>query len=148
MAIREESVTFTDNKTAFIGYRLEINRDEIVEEGSLKFLLGNSEKPLTIRQVKISNNGETINGQNIIQTKNIAKLTDSYDFIVINTDHFANILIKDTLQSGYQYKIRMFPVERLYELDKLLFKISRKKIKSTQITQYDNRKIKFKKFRK
>lgn len=139
---------FISNKTAFIGYRLEINREAIGEHGTLKFLLGNTEKPLTIQQVKISTNDLIDNGENNIQTKNTITIPNQYDFMVINTDNFANIIIKDTLQSNYQYKVKVFPVERLYELDKIPFMVRGKKLKGTQTTQYDDRVIKFKKTRK
>lgn len=145
--LEKNRVKFTKDKSAFVGYRLEVNRAEIAEEGLLKLLLGNTEKPLAIKQVKISTNGQIVTGDEITQT-NTVKIPDQFDFMVINTHHFANILIKDTLQANYQYIVKVFPVERLYELDKIPFVVRGKKLKGTQETQYDDRMIKFKKTRK
>lgn len=146
--LEKKQVEFTNNKTAYIGYRLEVNRAGIAEEGDLKFLLANSEKPLAIKEIKISTNGQIISSENSIQTNKLVKIPDQYDFMVINTHNFPNILIKDTLQSNYQYEVRVFPIERLYELDKIPFKIRGRKLKGTQRTQYDDGLIKFKKIRK
>ena len=146
--VEKKRVKFTNDKAAYIGYRLEVNREKIDNKGSLTFLLGNTEKPLTIKQVKISINDEIVNGENSIQSENKIKVPAVYDFMVINTNNFPNILIKDTLQVNYGYKVRLFPVERLYELDKIPFLVRGKKLKGTRETQYDGRLIKFKKTRK
>lgn len=145
--LKKNRVEFTNNKTAFIGYRLEVNRERSGEEGSLQFLLGNTGKPLTIKQVRISYKDQIINEVKSVQSENTVKIPDQYDFMVINTHHFANILIKDTLQANYNYNVKVFPLERLYELDKIPFVVRGKRLKGTQETQYDDRIIKFKKTR-
>ena len=141
-------VEFTNNKIAYIGYRLEVEREQLGNKGSLQFLLGNTGKPLTIKKVKISNKEQIINDEKSILLENKVEIPDQYDFMVINTDNFANILIKDTLQANYLYTVKVFPVERLYELDKIPFVVRGKKLKGTKETQYDDRIIKFKKTRK
>ena len=143
-----KQVIFTKDKPAFIGHRIEVDRAQKAKEGSLKFLLGNTDKSLNIQKINVSMDDKIRSGADLILTNNTAKLPDTFDFIVINTDHFANILIKDTLQSNYQYTVRIFPIERLYELDHIPFVVSGKKLKSRQKTMYDNRVIKFKKTRK
>jgi hypothetical protein len=74
---------------------------------------------------------------NFQQSKNVVRIfSKDFDSMAVQTFNFTNIRFQDTLNNNYGYVARLYPVERLYELDKVPFKRKRKTLKSTQTVEY------------
>src|SRR5690242_1184349 len=144
--IKKHRIFFMCDHKPLVGYRLKVNRDSTSHNFQIKLLLGATLTPIHIEKVGAFKNGAALSENNFEQSKNIVRIfSKSFDSIVIQTFNFTSIKFRDTLNKNYGYIARIHPVERLYELDKVPFKIKKKNLKSTKTDEYKDIFLTFKK---
>ena len=134
--IKKRKIFFKCDHKPLVGYRLKVNRDSAMNNYGIKLLLASTFKPIHIERAFFFKNGAILNN-NLEQSNNRLRIfSNDFDSIVVQTFNFMNIKLRDTLNKNYAYVARIYPIERLYELDKVPFKIKRKTLKSTQTNEY------------
>jgi hypothetical protein len=146
--IKRDRIYFKCDHKPLVGYRLKVNRDSASNNFEIKLLLAATSTPIHIEEVNFFKNGTTLSKNNFEQSKNMVRIfSENFDSIVIQTFNFANIIFRDTLNKNYSYVARVYPVERLYELDKVPFKIKKNTLKITETNKYKDIFPTFKKLR-
>ena len=146
--VKKSKIYFKSKPKPLVGYRLKVIRDSTSNNFSIKLLLADSYEPIHIEKVSFFKDGTTLDEDNFQQSKNVVRIfSKDFDSMVVQTFNFTNIRFQDTLNKNYGYVARIYPVERLYELDKVPFKIKRKILKSTQTSEYKHIFLTLKKYR-
>jgi hypothetical protein len=146
---KKHRIVFICDHKPLVGYRLKVNRDSTSHNFRIKLLLEATSTPIHIEKVGVFKNGNALSQNNFEQSKNMVRIfSKSFDSIIIQTFNFTNIKFRDTLNKNYGYIARIYPVERLYELDKVPFKIKKKTLKSAKTDEYKDIFLTFKKIRK
>jgi hypothetical protein len=121
--IKKRRIYFKSEPKPLVGYRLKVNRDSTSNNSEIKLLLADTQEPIHIEEVYFFKNGVTLSKDNFEQSKNLIRIfSKDFDSIVVQTFNFTNIRLQDTLNKNYGYVARIYPVERLYELDKVPLK--------------------------
>lgn len=146
--MNNREIEFQCNHQPLVGYWKKVQRDSSVNNFQIKLLLGSTEEPIYIESAEVFKNGSALQKDSVEKIKNVVKiLTNNYDSIVIQTFNFVNLTFTNSLNPNYGYIVKVFPGERLYELDKVPFFVHRNKLKSIKTKQYNNLNFSFKKIR-
>lgn len=147
--INDRKMEFQCDHKPLVGYWKKVERDSSVNNFQLKLVLGSTKEPIYIESVEVFKNGSPLQNDPIEKIKNVVKiLTDNYDSIVVQTFNFANLTFTSAINPNYGYIVKVFPGERLYELDKVPFSVHRNELKSRKTEDYDDLNFSFKKIRK
>jgi len=137
--IRNRQVQFKCDHKAQVAYRLKLRQDSAINTFQIALLLNDSQTPVNIEEVSIFRNNAIINGENFKRSTNIVRiLARNYDSIVVKTLNFFDIIFLNTLNTDHGYIARIYPVERLYELDKVPFKINDSALVSTKTKEQND----------
>ncbi len=144
--IKNHKIRFQCDHKPLVGFRLKVIRDSLSNIFQIKLLLGDAGEPIYIEDVKIFKNSFTLSNDNFKNSKNLVKIfAKDFDSIVVRTFNFSVIAFPDTLNANYGYIAKIYPIERLYELDKVPFIINKSTLTSIQTKEYDNIFLSFKK---
>lgn len=109
-------------------------------------LLADKEDPIYIEAVSLFKNNAILYDVNFSKSKNVVQIfTHDFDSMIVQTYNFIALHIPNTLNQKHGYITRIYPVERLYELDKVPFRIRRKTLTYTSTKEYENIRLNFKK---
>lgn len=114
------TIFFTANRKALTGYSIKLKKEQLDGQLKIQLLLGDTETPVDITGLRVLKGGQDIVELNNSFSKNTIQLSPSpFDSVLIATDEFVPLRLSNrTMQHGYVYQVRIYPVERLYELDK------------------------------
>jgi hypothetical protein len=144
--IKKRKLHFKCDHKPLVGYRLRIRRDSSSNVFQLKLVQGEKETPIFIEDVYIFKNNFILSNEFFKKSNNIAVIaTNDFDSIVVTTFNYNSITFHNTLNTNYSYIAKILPVERLYELDKVPFRINKFSLKSTQTNEYSDMNLNFKK---
>ncbi len=146
--IKNHNIQFHCDHKPLVGYRLKVQKDSSANHFQIKLVSGDTKEPIYVENVEVFKNGSVLKKDSFKKAKNIVKiLTDNYDSIVVQTFNFTNLTFAHSLNSNYGYVAEIYPVERLYELDKVPFAVQRNKLKSRKTKQYEDVNFSFKKIK-
>lgn len=146
--MNDRNMEFKCDHKPLVGYWKKVQRDSSVNNFQIKFVLGSTKEPIYIESVEVFKNGSVLQKDSVQKIKNVVKiLSDNYDSIVVQTFNFANLTFTNSLNPNYGYIVKIFPGERLYELDKVPFSVRRNKLKSGKTEEYDDLNFSFKKLK-
>ncbi len=146
--IKNRKVYFRCDHMPLVGYRLKVRPDTSSHQFQIKLLLADSEDPIHIEDVKILKNNLRVDENSFSKINNVVKVfTKGFDSIIVKTFNFTSVTFSGTLNTSHGYVARIYPVERLYELDKVPFGFHKGTLASMQTKDYDNIFLSFKKIK-
>lgn len=122
--IKNRKIYFISNPKPLVDYTLKIRHDISINNFQIKLLLADTQKPIYIEDVKILKNNEVLSSESFTKSKNEVRLfVSDFDSILVSTFNFTTIIFPNTLNKNRGYVAKIYPEERLYELDKVPFKL-------------------------
>ena len=144
--IKNNNINFISDNKPLVDYKLKVRGDTSKNDFQIKLLLADTEKPVNIEDVKIIKNNEVLGRESYSKFKNEVKvLVPHYDSIMVYTAHFKAIPFPNTLNKSHGYTAKIYPEERLYELDKVPFKLHKATLLSAPAKLENNALYTFKK---
>jgi hypothetical protein len=144
--INRNKVRFKCDKEPLVAYRRKILPDTTVHHFQLKLLLGDTKAPVSIELVSLFKNKLVVAGAE--KQKNVVMINSTdFDSIVIYTTLFRPIRLGRQNTGNVGYILRIYPQERLYELDKLAFRFTGKTLKCFRTKEYSNHSTVFNKLK-
>jgi len=142
--INKRMITFQCDHRPLVGYRLKVRNDTIARDFQIRLTMGDTEEPIYIENVAVYQ-GQEILDNSFTHSGNVVKiLRKDFDSIVVRTFNFRALKFSRELQPEHSYVAEIYPVERLYELDKVPFMFRKKKLRSTKTSAYPDIDISFK----
>ncbi|HLY70082.1 MAG TPA: hypothetical protein VKR53_10175 [Puia sp.] len=147
--IRKNKVHFICDTKPLVGFKERVIADSTIKRFQIDLLLGETKKPIYIEDVKIYKKDSILGDESFRKSGNVIDiLRTDYDSIVVITFNFVHLLFSNKLNHQYRNIIKIFPAERLYELDKVPYKMSKNALKSTKTERYEDVYLSFKKLPK
>ena len=141
---KKRKLQFKCDSKPLVNYQLNIRIDSATNVLRLKLVQGDKETPIFIEGVKIFKRNAVLNEEVFKKYENVLEIASKdFDSIVVSTYYFKPITFHNTFKANYSFIAKVMPVERLYELDKIPFKIEKSTLKSTLTKEYDNMKYFF-----
>ncbi len=129
--INGPKIRFTCDHNPLVAYQIKVRPDTSINNFQIKLLLNDSETPININQVNIFNSNTVLSSTNYKISGNIVRIfVIDFDSIVLKNINLNDITFPDTLNKNQAYIVRIYPVERLYELDKVPFRIYKNELSS------------------
>ncbi len=144
--IKNRKIYFQCDHQPLVGYRLKVRPDTLLQNFQIKLLLGDTDEPINIENVCLFKNNLHVDANNFKQSTNVVTIfTTNFDSIVIHTSNFTPLSLPNILNTNHGNIARIYPVERLYALDKVPFSINKNILKSRKTKAYQNIFLTFKK---
>lgn len=141
--INHKSIRFECDHRPLVGYRLKLRPDSLAHDFQIRLTMGDTDEPIYIENVSVYHGAATTQNT-FTNSDNVVKiLTRDFDSIVIRTFNFRALKFSREVLPTNGYVAEIYPVERLYELDKVPFRYRKKKLNSTKTKQYPDIKISF-----
>lgn len=135
LQLQGKRVTFTDTKPdPYVGFKMQVRTEN--EDGqaplSLTVLINGSEKNVHINDFKLFKNSSLITENKLKIDQNKLHVFDGdADSALLYIRFFPPIDFRmDRFKKNHSYTINLIPAERLFELDKYVYVVSRSKLKS------------------
>jgi hypothetical protein len=120
--------------------------DSTAKNFQIALVLATTGAPVYIEEVKLFKAKLLLGVEDFEIKKNVVRVfSKDFDSIAISPFNFRVLGFGNTLNTRMGYKVRMYPAERLYVLDKIPFHVAENKLVSTKTKQYGKLDISFEK---
>lgn len=115
---------YNTNPLPVVGYKLRFHKIGVGPDSlKLAFTIDQSKKDISFTEVNLKNKGASISDAVKIVKNKIAINTTNYDSLRVKISYFPiMVLNKNKFDINGIYEIIIYPAERLYELDKMVYK--------------------------
>ena len=143
---QNRKINFQSNHRVLVGYQLKVRPDTSVKNFEIKLLMGYGNEPVYIEKVIMYKNKAELNASlyKVLNNK-IALYTTNFDSVVIYPQALVPLTLPNTLNPTHGYIAKIYPAERLYDLDKASFVIRNSKLKSKPSKKYPDFNVTFEK---
>lgn len=144
--LHHQKINFTCDHKPLVSYAIKAKRDSAVHQLEFSLFLAFNDNPVYIQKAYLYKNNQMPGKASFNIYKNkIQIFTTDYDSVLITTFNFPEIVIPKLKSTNIGYQVNIYAAERLYELDKVLFKKRRNLLLSTKRDEYENIELSFKK---
>jgi len=144
-SIKKKTISFQCDHRPLVGYRMKVRPDTLAGDFQIRLTMGDTEEPIYIEDVAVYHGPVAIDNSNTHADNVVKILRNDFDSIVVRTFNFRAIKFSGNLKPVHGYVAEIYPIERLYELDKVPFLFRKKSLKSKKTRAYPNINISFKK---
>jgi hypothetical protein len=144
-SMKKKSIIFQCDHRPLVGYRLKVRPDTLARDFQIRLTMGDTEEPIYIEDVAVYHGPVAIENSNTHADNVVKILRNDFDSIVVRTFNFRAIKFARDLKPVHAYVAEIYPIERLYELDKVPFVFHKKSLISKKTAAYPNINISFKK---
>lgn len=141
-----QKINFTCDHKPLVSYAIKAKRDSSVHQLEFNLFLAFNDNPVYIQKAYLYKNKQILGTSSFKIYKNkIQIFATDYDSVLITTFNFPEIVIPKLKSTNIGYRVNIYAAERLYELDKVLFKKRKNFLLSTKKDEYENIELSFKK---
>jgi hypothetical protein len=127
--IKKKKIYFKSSSKIMVGYSLQLSKDSSNNNFQITLLLGDSKKPVHMEAAYITKNMVPVSSKYYSITDNKLKINTSvFDSIIISAKKIAPIIFSKQIKYPFAYIARIYPAERLYELNSNPFKIKKNEL--------------------